>query len=89
MKKESDPVEIHAPEIDELSACFRAGPISDDGKRDTKKHLVGYLGGVKIEVFSNEHGVPHFRAKHGGKSNSFRIADGEPLYPNGDLKTFF
>ena len=89
MKNESEPIELQGGPVEELSKCFDAGPLSLDGKRGKAKHFVGFAKGVKIEIFSNEHGVPHFRAKHGGETNSFRISDGEPLYPDGELKTFF
>lgn len=40
-----------------------------------KKHLVSNQGGVKIEIFSNEHPPPHFHVKSGDIDASFAIED--------------
>jgi hypothetical protein len=39
------------------------------------KHLVSNQGGVKIEVFSDEHPPPHFHVKSGNIDASFAIED--------------
>ena len=82
-------IELAGTPLDELQQCFRDGPLHEGGKREKIKHLVGHLKGLKIEIFSDEHPPPHFRVKFSGESNSFRIADGSPIYPDGDLKKYF
>jgi hypothetical protein len=82
-------VEIQGEALTELQQCFNAGPLFEHGQRDTAKHFVAAPKGLKIEIFSNEHPPPHFRVKHGGETNSFRIDDGTPLKPNGDLMKYF
>lgn len=54
-----------------------------------EKAHVGELGGLKMQIYSNEHPPPHFHVKYNGQENSFRIDDASPLYPNGDLKKWF
>lgn len=54
-----------------------------------EKAAVGKAGGLKVEIYSNEHPPPHFHVKYNGQENSFRIDDGSPLYPNGELKKWF
>ncbi|GMQ49376.1 DUF4160 domain-containing protein [Vibrio sp. 10N] len=39
------------------------------------KHLVSNQGGVKIEIFSDEHPPPHFHVKSGDIDASFSIED--------------
>ena len=82
-------VDIKGDALSELRECFKSGALSENGKRESIKHFVAALKGLKIEVFSDEHPPPHFRVKFGGESNSFRIDDGTPMYPNGDLKKYF
>ena len=82
-------IEIGGTTLEELQQCFQQGPLRVDGKRQSFKHLVGHLKGLKIEIFSGEHPPPHFRVEYSGESNSFRIDDGSPIYPNGDLKKYF
>jgi len=36
---------------------------------------VARLGGLKVEIFSDEHGPPHFRVRDGDESADFRISD--------------
>lgn len=47
-------------------------------------HMVLWEGGIKIEVFSDEHPPPHFRLRHKNRTANFAIADCEHL--NGDLR---
>ncbi|MDB2685899.1 DUF4160 domain-containing protein [Mariniblastus sp.] len=82
-------VDIQGNALSELRRCFKSGPLAESGGRETSKHFVGQLKGLKIEVFSEEHPPPHFRVKCGGETNSFLICDGTPMYPDGDLKKYF
>src|SRR5262249_20450266 len=60
-------------------------------KRDTQRRLpsdtlfvlVDRFGGLKIEVFSNEHPPPHFRVRCNGETANYRIDNCEQL--NGGL----
>jgi len=63
----------------------------DDGNELVymEKAAVGKLGGLKMQIYSNEHPPPHFHVKYNGEENSFKIDDATPLHPNGDLKKWF
>lgn len=68
----------------ELEESFRQGPIANEkGQRVLMEWLVAFDGGLKIEVFSNEHPPPHFRVKYGGETANFTISDCAKL--NGGL----
>jgi len=43
------------------------------------KHLVSNSGGVKVEIFSNEHPPPHFHVKSKGLNASFSIENCEVI----------
>lgn len=47
------------------------------------KYQVASFDGLKVEIFSNEHGPPHFRVSYDGKSANYRISDCERIA--GDL----
>lgn len=70
--------------LEDLKLLCQHGPfLDDDGTVDNlplNEHEVDRINGLKVEVFSNEHGKPHFRVIMGNESNSFRIDDCEPLY---------
>jgi hypothetical protein len=75
--------------VNKLEACFANGPIIDDiGTRIITEAEFDRLGGLKIEIFSNEHPPPHFRICFQGDCNNFTINDCSPL--NGDaLSKYF
>jgi len=73
----------------ELEDCITLGPIVDDrGTRYFTEEVFARLGGLTIEVFSNEHPPPHFRVSFQGESNNFSIKDCAPLNGNA-LLTYF
>lgn len=47
-------------------------------------HLVRWDGGIKIEVFSDEHPPPHFCLKHKNRTANYKIGDCEHM--NGSLR---
>jgi hypothetical protein len=45
-----------------LAEDLQGGPIIDDpGRRLLEEEVVDYLGGLKIDIFADEHPPPHFR----------------------------
>lgn len=64
------------------------GELSDNPRRMLIEYFVGNLGGVKIEVFSNEHPPPHFRAKYQGSTANFSIDDCTLLNGSGKVLNF-
>lgn len=78
----------NAPTVASLFESFEQGPIIDDqGRRRLDEALVDMAGGLKIEVFANEHPPPHFRVSFQGQSANYRIADCVKL--NGGLDRFY
>lgn len=72
-----------------LAASFQAGPIVDDaGRRMLGEQLVANIGGLRVDIFSNEHPPPHFKVSYAGESNNFTIDDCRPLNGNA-LSKFF
>lgn len=76
---------VDIPELSSgLSEDFRNGPILDDrGTRYLTEETIGTIGGLKVQVFSNEHPPPHFRVLYGNESANFSIKDCSRL--NGGL----
>jgi len=50
-----------------------------DDRRPLIKFMVAQFGGLMVEIFSDEHGPPHFRVRCGEESANFRISDCAPL----------
>lgn len=78
--------------VSELRACFQQGPIllyQGQELRSLNEQLVASVNGLKISIYAKEHPPPHFHVDYNGEANSFNITDGEPLYPNGGLKSYF
>lgn len=73
----------------ELEMSFITGPIINDaGLRNLSEQELDRFGGLKIEVFSNEHPPPPFRVCYQGMCNNFTISDCVPM--NGDgLSNYF
>ena len=72
-----------------LASSFQAGPIVDDaGRRRFEEQLVANIGGLRVDIFSNEHPPPHFKVSYAGESNNFAIDDCRPLNGN-TLSKFF
>lgn len=66
--------------VEDLYECFSMGPIiNDDGLRFIIEDVFDRVGGLKIDVFSNEHPPPHFRVCFQGECNNFTINDCTPL----------
>lgn len=47
--------------------------------------LVDRFDGLKVEVFSNEHGKPHFRVRHQGSTANYLIADCSRINGSGQV----
>lgn len=73
-------------ELDQLIAEAMAEDQSELLRRNPGMmlHLVRWTGGIKIEVFSDEHPPPHFRLKHKNKTANYKIADCKLM--NGSLR---
>lgn len=73
-------------ELDRLIAEAIAADQDEMLRRnpDMMLHLVRWTGGIKIEVFSDEHPPPHFRLKHKNETANYKIADCALL--NGSLR---
>ena len=67
----------------ELHRSFLGPPIGDDENLVEVRMMVGQIGGLKVEIFANEHPPPHFRVVYQGRSNDFSIADCEPMHGHG------
>lgn len=67
--------------VKELHNSFEQGPmLNESGRRKLEEKVFDKLGGLKIEVFADEHPPPHFRVSCAGESNSYSLETGEPLY---------
>lgn len=75
-----------AASLDQLIAEAIAADQSELLRRNPGMmlHLVRWTGGIKIEVFSNEHPPPHFRLKHKNHTANYKISDCELM--NGSLR---
>lgn len=73
-------------EINEsLAAEFAQGPVlGDRGERLLTERTVGFIEGLKVEIFSKEHAPPHFRVKYGSDQANFQIDNCAKL--NGGLE---
>lgn len=49
--------------------------IDENGKLYSIRALVGSVGGLKIEIYFNEHPPPHFHVKSSGINATFSIKD--------------
>ncbi|WP_164744757.1 DUF4160 domain-containing protein [Nioella ostreopsis] len=85
---------VNVPEEleDELSKSFASGRIiefTEQGEYvELKKVQVDRLGGLKIEIFSNEHPPPHFRVKFQGSTANYRISDCQRINGSGEVVRF-
>lgn len=77
---------------DELSKSFASGRIIEFTEQgdyvELKKVQVDRLGGLKIEIFSNEHPPPHFRVKFQGSTANYRISDCGRINGSGEVVRF-
>jgi hypothetical protein len=77
---------------DELSKSFASGRIIEFTAQgeylEFKKVQVDRLGGLKIEIFSNEHPPPHFRVKFQGSTANYRISDCGRINGSGEVVRF-
>ncbi|OOY31258.1 DUF4160 domain-containing protein [Thioclava sp. F36-6] len=77
---------------DELSKSFASGRIiefTEQGEYvELKKVQVDRLGGLKIEIFSNEHPPPHFRVKFQGSTANYSISDCQRINGSGEVVRF-
>lgn len=71
--------ELNIPEVDSLAQSMRHSYM-DYAKQNNEpiliqKALVGRFGGLKVEIFSNEHPPPHFRVKFQGSTANYTISN--------------
>jgi len=59
-------------------------PPSSLSRRERRLDIIG---GLKVEVFANEHPPPHFRVSYGSETANYRIKD--CLQLNGDLRRYY
>jgi len=79
-----------ADAVAKLRIALNISESKGDGRRfpsDTLFVLVDRFGGLKVEVFSNEHPPPHFRVKCNGETANYRIDNCKQL--NGGLKRYY
>jgi hypothetical protein len=68
----------------QLEESLWQGPMLDgSGIRLLTEREVDRIGGLKVEVCSDEHPPPHFRVSYQGETANYRISDGTEL--NGGL----
>jgi hypothetical protein len=73
-------------ELAESFAAGRIAEITDKGPIvEFKKVLVAKVGGVKVEIFSNEHPPPHFRVKFQGSTANYTIRDCTRINGSGEV----
>src|SRR5574341_133310 len=58
-----------------LQKLFEQHSIWTDGQLISIRQLVGYIGGLRIEIFHTEHPPPHFHVKAADVDASFTIED--------------
>lgn len=71
---------LNSRSLDDLARCLYGllnGNYSvwTDGSLYSIKQLVSMQGGLRIEIYSNEHPPPHFHVKGGDINASFAIED--------------
>ncbi len=82
-------VEVPPELLRSLAESFAAGPIVDDeGRVQIEKRRVDRIDGLTVEIYSDEHGPPHFHVAYGGEGNAFSIEDCQPLHGDG-LRAYF
>lgn len=80
-------IEVDRALVDSLEASLDQGPIVDNlGRRLLTEAKVGVDGGLKFEIFANEHPPPHFRVSYQGETANFTIHDCRKI--NGGLDRF-
>jgi hypothetical protein len=73
-------VEVPPELAEELERSIDGGPIVDDqGRVGIQKKLVARIDRLKVYIYSDEHGPPHFHVVDGAESGSFSIKDCTPL----------
>ena len=77
-------VPLEGEALEDLKSLCQHGPFVDDegtvADLPVNEHEVARIDGLKVEVFSNEHGEPHFRVIMGDESNSFSVEDCTPQH---------
>lgn len=79
-------VELSGTPVTELLASLGAGPMLEDGRYRLEEATVAVVGGLKIQVFANEHPPPHFRVYYNGDTANYAISDCRQL--SGHLQRF-
>lgn len=78
--------------LKKLTEDLESGSILEDGPPEVRlllEQTVGQFDGLLVCVYSKEHPPPHFHVILGREQNSFRLSDGEPLYPDNGLRHYF
>ena len=81
-------VEITGNPLRDLEQSLFDGPIlNESGQRWLNERELDRVGGLRIQMFSNEHPPPHFRVFYQGETANYRISDCVQL--NGGLEKFY
>lgn len=82
-------VELSWLEASDLDKSIKQGPLNSvDEEREPSSMMefsLGFVLGVKVEVFSNEHPPPHFRVEYQGSTANYRIADCRRINGSGEV----
>lgn len=83
-------VELSADEVEELIDSINRGLVWEFGPDGEPVYFlteetVAQVGGLKIEVFANEHPPPHFRVRFQGSTANFTIRDCSRLNGSGEV----
>jgi hypothetical protein len=71
-----------------LQQSLRDGAIVDDeGRRYLTEREIGRVGPVRIDILSDEHAPPHFRANYQGETANYTIDDCTKI--SGKLDQFY
>ena len=82
-------IPLSGPIVEELEKSFQDGPIiNDQGQRFLAEHFVEQIGGLKIDIYSDEHPPPHFCVSYQNENASFSIVDCGRLPNNRGLEKF-
>jgi hypothetical protein len=82
-------VDLDIPEVNTLALQMRQSWIEyarlNNQPIVIQKHLVDRFGGLKVEIFSDEHAPPHFRVKFQSSAANYRISDCKHINGSGEI----
>ena len=71
-------IELDPSIVESLTESIRQASeidADDNGRELLFEQTIGYVNGVKVEIFANEHPPPHFRVKYQRSTANFSIRD--------------